>query len=149
MQRLKLTECKHYSSILGKIKGQILVLWCKVLGHEMLLELTMGWVIAPRGEAGNGDLSLALVAWGRAGVCIGALGVALGRHWGDLAQRARRNPALRHCWKQGIKCLLTNTAALCPWQIVSLSLCVVVQQLLVHSLLLSGRLGARKDGVTA
>lgn len=56
MQRLKLTEYKHYSPVYVKIKGQILVLWCKVVKlHMMLLELTMHWVISPRGKGGGGE----------------------------------------------------------------------------------------------
>lgn len=92
----------------------------------------------------------ALVAWERAGVCIGALGVALGRLCGDLAPGCQeKSCSLLPEWKQWINCLLTNTAVLCPWQIMSLSLCAMAQQLLVHSPLLSVKLGARKESGTA
>lgn len=59
MQRLKLTESKHYSPVFGKIKGQILALWCKVAVLPVVLpELTMPGVVSARGKGGTGEPAL-------------------------------------------------------------------------------------------
>lgn len=110
MQRLKLTECKH-SSILGKIKGQILVLWCKVLVHEMLLELTVGWLITSREETGNGEFSglwwkcmgegrcLCWGTWCGSGKTLGWFGTACQKKSCSLppVKAVNKLPAYKYC----------------------------------------------------
>lgn len=98
MQRLKLTECEHYFLVFAKIKGQILVLWCKAIElQETESVLTVPWVISWKNRR---RWKIVTVEWHR-GVSIRAVRTALGRHWGALARKCNSPGCAglgKQCW---------------------------------------------------